>query len=40
MAGKKELTEDDKLEVVSCAYASLLHWQKFSGHQAANTQRG
>lgn len=39
-ADKKDLSEADKLEVVSCAYAALLHWQKYSGHQAVNTQRG
>lgn len=39
-AEKPKLTDDEKLEVVSCAYAALLHWQKFSGHQVVNTQRG
>ncbi|MCB0510290.1 MAG: hypothetical protein KDC82_05970 [Bacteroidetes bacterium] len=35
-----DLSEAEKLEIVSCAHASLLHWQKFSGHKPANTQRG
>lgn len=36
----KDLSEDEQLELVASAHASLLHWQKFSGHKPANTQRG
>ena len=35
-----DLSKDEKLEIVACAHASLLHWQKYSGHKPANTQRG
>ena len=35
-----DMGEDEKLEIVAAAHASLLHWQKFSGHKPANTQRG
>lgn len=35
-----DLSEAEKLEIVSCAHASLLHWQKFSAHKNVNTQRG
>lgn len=40
LANRGGLTKEEALEIVHSAHASLQHWEKFSGHQKVNTQRG
>lgn len=37
---KEQLNKEEQVELVSCAYASLMHWRSFSGCQLVNIQRG
>lgn len=37
---KVERTEEETEMMISMAYASTLHWRKFSGHTVANKARG